>query len=82
MRAGAGVEAKGEVQAVHMVDDLLHAVGEVVQLALQVARGVAVFVGPAVVEVEVVVPGSMRRAALRLNTGLDSDHMQPWRGSG
>ena len=60
--AAAGVQAEDQVVTgvalgVHVVDDLLHAVREVVLLRVREAGGVALLGGPAVVEVERAVAG-------------------------
>ena len=43
----ACVQAKGQVLAVHVINKVFHPLGEVVELALKEARGVAVLVSPA-----------------------------------
>jgi hypothetical protein len=60
--SAAGVEAENQVVAVlalavHVVNDRLHAVREVVLLRVGVAGRVALLGGPAVVEVKVAVAG-------------------------
>mmetsp|Transcript_31083 Transcript_31083/g.85109 ORF Transcript_31083/g.85109 Transcript_31083/m.85109 type:complete len:200 (-) Transcript_31083:303-902(-) len=50
--ASASVQAEGEALGMGVVNDRLHAIGEVVPLRLEEARGVSLLVGPTIVKVE------------------------------